>query len=230
MARLLTNGAPLAEDQQPISHRNNCENRNVKWKEVDVADMVAPLAEQQRHSKVIKAIKTSTCSQKIQGVHEGGYGKQKKWLECEMAVVGGLMEAGPLLVTTPPPPPRPSLSVNTPVSSLSILSIFLFASTVDPNDPNHSKVESINHRDKVFIGVFWRLYLKLLLSSMKKKETQWINHSNIRRWDVSKSFEIILLGDIVGQWAWWWVWPWLWILWDLCPTRVTDLLATTAPS
>ena len=40
MARLLTNGAPLAEDQQPISHRNNCENRNVKWKEVDVADMV----------------------------------------------------------------------------------------------------------------------------------------------------------------------------------------------
>ena len=27
MARLLTNGAPLAEDQQPISHRNNCENR-----------------------------------------------------------------------------------------------------------------------------------------------------------------------------------------------------------
>ena len=104
MARLLTNGAPLAEDQQPISHRNNCENRKQwKWKEVDVADMVAPLAEQQRHSKVIKAIKTSTCSQKIQGVHEGGYGKQKKWLECEMAVVGGLMEAGPLLVTTPPP-------------------------------------------------------------------------------------------------------------------------------
>ena len=40
MARLLTNGAPLAEDQQPISHRNNCENRNVKWKDVDVADMV----------------------------------------------------------------------------------------------------------------------------------------------------------------------------------------------
>ena len=59
--------------------------------------------------------------------------------------------------------------------------------TVDPNDLIHSKVESINHRDKVFIGVFWRLYLKLLLSSMKKKETQWINHSNIRRWDVSKS-------------------------------------------
>ena len=151
-----------------------------------------------------------------------------------MAVVGGLMEAGPLLVTTPPPSskalPICQYSCFLTFHPFHILICLYSLPTVDPNDLIHSKVESINHRDKVFIGVFWRLYLKLLLSSMKKKETQWINHSNIRRWDVSKSFEIILLGDRVGQWAWWWVWPWLWILWDLCPTRVTDLLATTAPS
>ena len=116
-----------------------------------------------------------------------------------MAVVGGLMEAGPLLVTTPPPSskalPICQYSCFLTFHPFHILICLYSLPTVDPNDLIHSKVESINHRDKVFIGVFWRLYLKLLLSSMKKKETQWINHSNIRRWDVSKSFEIILLGD-----------------------------------
>ena len=33
----------------------------------------------------------------------------------------------------------------------------------------------------------------------------------------------------VGQWVCRWVWRWLWILWLLCPTRVTDLLAPKLP-